>query len=158
MPMAISLFAAGVIWRIMDQQEPNRGALNAVAAVVHDAFVPPGVLPDAQPSTENITGSPKTGLLLKTPLGSGDVALLGLTGMPPESLPADAKRAAQPAPADGKVVGVVWRDFKPGGGVPGKVEKGETGPPGVKVQLNDPGGKSSRARRRGRTDRSRSTE
>ena len=31
MPMAISLFAAGVIWRIMDQQEPNRGALNAVS-------------------------------------------------------------------------------------------------------------------------------
>ena len=141
MPMAISLFAAGVIWRIMDQQEPNRGALNAVAAVVHDAFVPPGVLPDAQPSTANITGSPKTGLTLKTPLGSGDVALLGLTGMPPESLPADAKQAAQPAPAEGKVVGVVWRDFKPGGGVPGKVEKGELCLPGVKVELNDPGGK-----------------
>ena len=30
MPMAVSLFAAGVIWRIMDQQEPSRGAINAV--------------------------------------------------------------------------------------------------------------------------------
>src|SRR5919202_1066920 len=29
MPMAISLFAAGVIWRIMDQKEPSRGTLNA---------------------------------------------------------------------------------------------------------------------------------
>ena len=33
MPMAISLFAAGVIWRIMYQQEPSRGALNAVVGV-----------------------------------------------------------------------------------------------------------------------------
>ena len=45
MPMAISLFAAGVIWRIMDQQEPSRGAVNAVIAAVHDNFVPPGRSP-----------------------------------------------------------------------------------------------------------------
>ena len=42
MPMAISLFAAGVIWRIMDQQEPSRGAVNAVIAAVHDHFVAAG--------------------------------------------------------------------------------------------------------------------
>ena len=30
MPMAISLFAAGVIWRIMDQKEPERGTVNAI--------------------------------------------------------------------------------------------------------------------------------
>ena len=43
MPMAISLFAAGVIWRIMDQQEPSRGAINAVIGSVHDQFSPPGL-------------------------------------------------------------------------------------------------------------------
>ena len=37
MPMAISLFAAGVIWRIMDRQEPGIGAVNAVIGSVHDA-------------------------------------------------------------------------------------------------------------------------
>ena len=37
----------------------------------------------------------------------------------------------------GHIVGVVWRDFKPGGGVPGKVETGELGLPGVTVQLRD---------------------
>src|SRR5206468_6930762 len=42
MPMAISLFAAGVIWRVMDQQDPQVGALNAGIRVVHDAFKPPG--------------------------------------------------------------------------------------------------------------------
>ena len=36
MPMAISLFAAGVIWHIMDQQEPDRGAVNALIGTVHD--------------------------------------------------------------------------------------------------------------------------
>ena len=50
MPMAISLFAAGVIWRIMDQQEPSRGARQRrSSASVHDAFVPPGPLSDALP-------------------------------------------------------------------------------------------------------------
>ena len=47
MPMAISLFAAGVIWRIMYQQDPTRGAINAAIGVVHDAVRPPGVLADA---------------------------------------------------------------------------------------------------------------
>ncbi len=61
MPMAISLFAAGVIWRIMDQQEPSRGAVNAVIATVHDHFVPPGPLSDALPSGDNLTGTPSTG-------------------------------------------------------------------------------------------------
>src|SRR5262249_62262079 len=35
------------------------------------------------------------------------------------------------------IAGVVWRDFKPGGGTPGKVEKLELGLPGVTVQLRD---------------------
>jgi alpha-glucoside transport system permease protein len=50
-------------------------------------------------------------------------------------VPAGAKQAVQPKPKPGDVVGVVWRDFKPGGGVPGKVESQELGLPGVKVQL-----------------------
>jgi len=35
----------------------------------------------------------------------------------------------------------VWRDFKPGGGTPGKVEPGEKGLPGVTVELKDASGK-----------------
>jgi alpha-glucoside transport system permease protein len=142
MPMAISLFAAGVIWRIMDQQEPSRGPTNAVIGVFHDAFSPPGVLADASPSTSSLTGSPSTGLTLQKPLASGGVALLGLTGIPPDGLPSGAKQAVAPASSQGKIVGVVWRDFKPGGGVTGKVENGELGIPGVKVSLKDPNGKT----------------
>ena len=49
MPMAISLFAAGVIWRIMDQKEPERGAVNALIGVVARYVNPPGALPTRSP-------------------------------------------------------------------------------------------------------------
>jgi alpha-glucoside transport system permease protein len=141
MPMAISLFAAGVIWRIMDRQEPGIGAVNAVVGSLHDTFSPAGALSDALPSTSNETGSPAQGIVLKTPLHPGGVALLGLTGIPPEQTPAAARQAVKPAPAAGSITGVVWRDFKPGGGVPGKVEHGEVGLPNVNVVLRDDAGK-----------------
>ena len=38
----------------------------------------------------------------------------------------------------------MWRDFKPGGGTPGKLEQGEPGLPGVTVELRDPGGQDGR--------------
>jgi alpha-glucoside transport system permease protein len=34
MPMAISLFAAGVIWRLMYEKDPDQGTVNAAVAVV----------------------------------------------------------------------------------------------------------------------------
>jgi alpha-glucoside transport system permease protein len=141
MPMAISLFAAGVIWRIMDRQEPGIGAVNAVIGSVHDTFSAPGPLSDALTSTPNETGTPSQGIVLKTPLRPGQVALLGLTGIPPSEVPAGSRQAVKPAPAAGAITGVVWRDFKPGGGVPGKVEQGELGLPNVKVFLRDAAGK-----------------
>jgi alpha-glucoside transport system permease protein len=141
MPMAISLFAAGVIWRIMDRQEPGIGAVNAVIGSVHDAFNPAGPLSDALPSSPNETGSPASGIVLKTPVRPGGVALLGLTGIPPDQVPSGARQAAQPKPTSGAITGAVWRDFKPGGGVPGKVEQGELGLPNVSVFLRDSGGK-----------------
>src|SRR5207302_8305572 len=79
-------------------------------------------------------------LLLKTPLHPGGVAVLGLTGIPPQDVPKAATQAVKPAPKSGEVVGVVWRDFKPGGGVPGLVERGELGLPGVNVQLRSTSG------------------
>ncbi len=140
MPMAISLFASGVIWRIMDQKEPDRGAVNAGIRVVKDAVSPPGVLSTALPSTPKLSGSPGQALVLQTPLQPGSVALLGLTGIPTDDVPAGAKSAKDPAPVQGGITGVVWRDFKPGGGTPGKVESGELGLPGVTVELRNADG------------------
>ena len=61
LPMAISAFATGVTWRIMYQQDPNVGALNALARVAVDAVSSPGVLPSALPSTPTLTGTPGPG-------------------------------------------------------------------------------------------------
>ena len=139
LPMAISAFATGITWRIMYIQDPNLGAVNALGRAVVDVVRTPGVLPSALPSTPGLTGTPSSGLVLKTPLHPGGVALLGLTGIAPEAVPAGAKQAVQPVPKPGAIEGVVWRDFKPGGGVAGKVEKAELGLSGVTVQLRSDG-------------------
>ena len=141
MPMAISLFAAGVIWRVMDEKDPEIGAVNASIGVVADAVDPPGALPEAQPSSDDLTGSPQQRLHAASgPVRPGDVALLGLTGIPPKEVPEGAVQARAPPAAAGAITGVVWRDFKPGGGRPGVVERGELGLPGVTVELREPGG------------------
>jgi alpha-glucoside transport system permease protein len=140
MPMAISLFAAGVIWHVMDQKDPELGTLNATVKVAKDAFGSSGALTTAQASTPKLTGSPSKGFVLATPLRAGDTALLGLTAIPPDELPSGAQAASTPSAKPGAISGTVWRDFKPGGGTPGKVEPGEPGLPGVTVELRGAGG------------------
>ena len=71
MPMAISLFAAGVIWRIMDQKEPERGTVNAMIGVVSDWVNPPGPLPSAFSATPALTGSDSAGLHAPQTCGAG---------------------------------------------------------------------------------------
>lgn len=141
MPMAISLLAAGVIWRLMYVQDPGQGTINAGIAAVKGVFEPTGALPTAEPSTSQLVGKPGHTLTLKKPLAPGQVALLGLSAIAPENVPSGAKQAVKPPPKPDGITGVVWRDFKPGGGVPGKVEKQEVGIPGVALQLHDSSGK-----------------
>ncbi|MDQ3379092.1 MAG: ABC transporter permease subunit [Actinomycetota bacterium] len=142
MPMAISLFAAGVIWRLMYEKDPDQGTVNAAVAVVKDAVTPSGVLSAAQPSTDALQGGPKGGLVLERPLEKGAVAQLGLTGIRSSDVPADAEQAAVPEALVGGITGVVWRDFKPGGGIAGEVEAEELGLPGVTVELRDENSRS----------------
>ena len=142
MPMAISLFAAGVIWRLMYEKDPNQGTINAAVAVVKDAVSPAGVLSAAQPSTDELQGGRSGGLVLEKPLAAGDVAQLGLTGIRSSEVPADAVQAVVPEALSGGITGVVWRDFKPGGGTPGEVEDDEMGLPGITVELRDDSGRS----------------
>ena len=140
MPMAISLFAAGVIWRVMYEKDPEIGAVNASLNVVADTVYPPGALPDAKPSSNDLTGSPSQGFELRQPVQPGDSELLGLTGIPPGDVPEGAVQARAPPRAEGAITGAVWRDFKPGGGRTGVIEQGEIGLPGVTVELREPDG------------------
>jgi alpha-glucoside transport system permease protein len=136
MPMAISLFAAGVIWRVMDQTDPSLGTVNASLKVVDEAFSSSGALTTAQASTPGLVGSPSKGFVLRAVVRPGGIALMGLTAIPPEEVPTDAPDAVRPVPRAGAIDGTVWRDFKPGGGRPGVVEPQESGLPGVTVELS----------------------
>jgi len=120
----------------MYQQNPDQGAINALGRTVSDAVTAPGVLSNGLPSTTALQ-SKGGGLLLKTPLHPGGVALLGLTGIAPDDVPQGAQQAAKPSGQSGAIEGVVWRDFKPGGGKAGVVEQGEVGLPDVTVELRD---------------------
>jgi len=140
MPMAISAFAAGITWRIMYEQDPDQGAVNAGIRSVKDTFTPAGVLSSASPSTDELSGSPTTGYTLADSVEPGEVASLGLTRIPPDEVPEGAEQAVKPEPLQGGIDGVVWRDFKPGGGKAGEVEQDELGLPGVTVELKDASG------------------
>lgn len=144
MPIAISLFAAGISWRIMLDIDPQRGAVNAAIGSVYDAVRAPGPLTGAKPSGAEVERSGGAIALVK-PLQPGQTALLGLTGIRATEVPEDAVQAARPRDLPDGIAGVVWRDFKPGGGKPGVVERGETGLPGVTVELRGPGGESRSA-------------
>src|SRR5262249_22322848 len=49
MPMAISFLAAGVTFRLVYDESPDRGALNALTVSLHDAFVQPSKYHGARP-------------------------------------------------------------------------------------------------------------
>ena len=105
MPMAISLFAAGVIWRIMDQKEPERGTSTPSSASPQIGFNPPGALPVAFPATPALVGSKQDGYVLRTPVRPGGTALMPLTGIPPGSVPPGAVQAKAPAAQNGAITG-----------------------------------------------------
>jgi alpha-glucoside transport system permease protein len=142
MPMAVSAFAAGVTWRIMYQQDPDRGAINAAVASVKGAFSPAGVLSEAAPSSDAVQTTSGGGIELAQPVQPGGTAELGLTRIRSDEVPETATQALQPEPLQGGITGVVWRDFKPGGGTPGEVEQDEVGLPGVTIELKDSSGKT----------------
>jgi alpha-glucoside transport system permease protein len=142
LPMAISAFATGVTWRIMYQQDPGLGAVNALGKTISGVFSPAGVLSSASPSTPALQTTPSGAFVLKTASHPNGVVLLGLTGIAPDQVPKSAVQAVTPPAKPGDIVGTVWRDFKPGGGKVGVVEKGELGLPGVTVELRDAAGKT----------------
>jgi alpha-glucoside transport system permease protein len=136
MPMAISFLAAGVIFRIVYEENPRRGVANAVVTSVEDAIRPPGDFPDAIPSDTDAVRPSDGGFATTASFGRGDVIATGLVAIPPDDVPSDARQAVEPdVPADG-LGGVVWRDFTPGGGgARGAVDEGEVGLPGVDVDV-----------------------
>ena len=87
-----SNFAAGVIWHIMYQQNPDQGAINAGLNTIHNVFKTPGVLPRAAPSSPALNSK----FVFTKQLSPGGTATLGLTGISPASQPKGASDAKQP--------------------------------------------------------------
>lgn len=142
LPMAVSFLATGVIWRIVYDPAPGFGLLNATIGAVYDTVEEPGPYPEAKPRPGGPLTVHKDGVYGPATFQTGSVAQLGLVAIPSDAMPKDAAQAQAPANAPGNGLAVVvWRDFKPGGGTPGKVEQGELGLPGATVEVVDQGGK-----------------
>jgi alpha-glucoside transport system permease protein len=136
MPMAISFLAAGVIFRYVYEQDPDRGVANAVVTTIQDAIRPPGDYPGARPADPDALRAVDGGLRTAAAFRPGDVATIGMVAIRPENVPAEAIRAREPASAPARAIrGVVWLDFtRGGGGTRGEVDATEQGLPGMHVQ------------------------
>ncbi len=141
MPIAISGLAAGVLWRLTYEPDPERGALNVVIGSVVNLVGGPGAYPDATVLPEAPVQETSDGALAaRSTVRPGESAEIGLVNVLDEEIPAGATQASEPQASGDSIPVVVWRDFKPGGGEPGVIEEGELGLPGAVVELTDASG------------------
>ncbi|MEU3307474.1 ABC transporter permease subunit [Nocardiopsis sp. NPDC055551] len=135
MPMAISLFASGIVFRLVYDENPDRGVVNAAMVSVHDAFTSPSEYPGAEPREASLRPDTAlggfTGAHTHEP---GRVVELPMVGVRPGDLPEQASPASVPEPADSAVRGVVWLDVALDG-EPGALDDGEYGMPRMTVQV-----------------------
>ncbi|MFF5569027.1 carbohydrate ABC transporter permease [Streptomyces sp. NPDC012623] len=136
MPMAISMLAAGIIFRLVYEQDPSRGVANAVVVGVHDTFSDAAGYPKAHPLPAHPLKAGGGGsFVTKEPVSAGTQVLLPLVGVPPAKMPSDAAPARAAKPGDGKVTGTAWLDFTPGGGgKPNVIDPEELGLKGLTVE------------------------
>ena len=132
MPMAISLFASGIIFRLVYQDDPSLGVANAVAVSVHDAFVSPSQYPGVSPRPEPGITSTSDGFTTVA-YQPGSVVDLPMVGQTPGSLPSHAVTATPVRATGGALSGVVWLDIALGS-KPGQLGHGKRGMPGITVQ------------------------
>ncbi|MEV0986579.1 ABC transporter permease subunit [Streptomyces sp. NPDC049949] len=136
LPMAVSFLAAGIVFRLAYEQDPDRGVLNAVVVGVHDTFDDAAAYPTARiREGQGLAGRAGGPYGTEKGVRTGGSVSLGFVGVAPDAIPAGAKAAAAPAPAADGIAGVVYLDFAPGGaGTPGRVDPGEKGLPGMTVE------------------------
>ena len=139
MPMAISMLAAGIIFRLVYEQDPDRGVANAVWVGVHDTFAEPPAYPERPPAPEQPPDR-GAGRLVPSPSDrSGRAAGVDCRWsacQPAGHAERRAGRQAPPRAEPGEVTGTVWLDFTRGGG--GKPATSSTRArrrwPGIKVE------------------------
>ncbi|MEU5213321.1 sugar ABC transporter permease [Streptomyces sp. NPDC020742] len=135
MPMAISMLAAGIIFRLVYDRDPGRGVANAVSVGVHDTFAEPVPFPGAKPRPRaDLRPSGGGGFTTRSVVRAGSPVLLPLVAAAQDDV-RGARVAVAAGPRPGKVTGTVWLDFtRGGGGRPGVVDRGEKALAGVVVE------------------------
>ncbi|MFF7964697.1 carbohydrate ABC transporter permease [Streptomyces sp. NPDC007903] len=136
MPMAISMLAAGIIFRLVYDQDPDKGVANAVWVGVHDSFAQASAFPKAHPGRESPLVGQGGAFVTKDPVRAGTPVALPMVGVAPDQFPDDAERAAAARPEPGKVTGTVWQDFTRGKGVGrlGAPDPAERGYAGMRIE------------------------
>jgi alpha-glucoside transport system permease protein len=136
MPMAISMLAAGIIFRLVYDQDPAKGVANAVVVGVHDTFARSSAFPKAHPGRESPLVARDGGFVTRSPVSTGQSVALPLVGVAPDVLPPDAARAVRARSEAGRITGTTWQDFTRGKGVGtlGGVDPTELGYPGMRIE------------------------
>ncbi|MFJ8361343.1 carbohydrate ABC transporter permease [Streptomyces sp. NPDC093984] len=136
MPMAISMLAAGIIFRLVYDQDPDKGVANAVWVGVHDTFAPSSAFPKAHPGRESPLKPDQGGFITKATVHTGESVALPLVGVAPDQMPKSAKRAVRAEAEPGRITGTAWQDFTRGRGVGklGAVDPSEQGYAGMRIE------------------------
>ncbi|MGW9020073.1 carbohydrate ABC transporter permease [Leucobacter chromiiresistens] len=135
MPMAISMLAAGVIFRGMFQESPQLGVVNAAITSVQSIFSDQASYPGAKPR-EGVGIEADQGIIASTDeVAAGGTQNFPLIGVKRSALPEGATEAKPAAAAgDTEISGTVFLDvIRGGGGTDGELEAGKTGLEGVRV-------------------------
>ncbi|WP_084516058.1 carbohydrate ABC transporter permease [Microbacterium luticocti] len=142
MPMAISMLAAGVIFRGMFQENPNLGVVNAVLVGVNDAFSAQASYPGARPRDGFGIIEDKGVVAAEHEVAAGSVQDFPLVGVKQSAVPDTAEQAAAaPAAKPDQITGTVFLDVVPGGGgTQGQIGDGKKGLPGIRVDAVAPDG------------------
>ncbi|MEW1750181.1 carbohydrate ABC transporter permease [Streptomyces angustmyceticus] len=135
MPMAISMLAAGIIFRLVYDQDPERGVANAVWVGIHDTFADPAPFPGARPRPGSVLApSGGGGFATRSAVRAGSAVNLPLVAVQPGDV-RGARPAAVAGARPGRVTGTVWLDFtRGGGGRPGVVDGNEKALAGLTVE------------------------
>ncbi|MFF7752448.1 carbohydrate ABC transporter permease [Streptomyces sp. NPDC007971] len=136
MPMAISMLAAGIIFRLVYDQDPDKGVANAVWVGVHDTFAQASAFPKAHPGRESPLKPDGGGFITTAPVHTGRAVTLPLVGVAPDQMPDGAKKAVAARPEPGKITGTTWQDFTRGKGVGrlGAPDPSELGYAGMRIE------------------------
>ncbi|MDJ0379550.1 sugar ABC transporter permease [Streptomyces sp. G-G2] len=136
MPMAISMLAAGIIFRLVYEADPDRGVANAVWVGVHDTFAPSSAFPKARPGRDSpLVDAGGGAFVTRDPVRAGVPALLPLVGVAPADLPKGTRPAKAAGAEPDKVTGTAWQDFtRGGGGRTNALDPAESGYAGMRVE------------------------